>query len=208
MMKRIMIILTVALFPLLMEAQKLPNRFIQPGLLTGKGTLAFGKPLAYSGTNMYVSGNVEYYLEHDLSIRSGVWLFLGTTGDNDVLQKNHTLFTGFNYHVPTNGNFDPYLSFEPGVNWTQLKVPDDPSAEDFPYNVSKYKQSASPVVALGTGVNYFAGNVIHLFIEGKYLYGIHVSDVQAVSLSEFRFAFGFGWNMWLLRKHNIVLPEL
>ena len=54
------------------------NQFVDRGLFAMKGTLAVGFPSAYTGTNMYVSGNMEYYLEKMVSFRGGLYLFLGT----------------------------------------------------------------------------------------------------------------------------------
>ncbi len=193
------LILSLLLLPLITIAQN-PERFVAKGLCTGKGTLAIGYPTTYSGTNVYISGNLEYYLEDQISFRGGLWIFLGTSGAEDVFTKNSTLFTGFYYHFKTKNNIDPYLGIEPGISWTQLKAPDDPSTEPYPYNISTYQSSVSPVASITAGINYYATNWAHLFIEAKYVHGIHVSDIPAVSLNEFKIAFGFGFNMWSMRK--------
>ncbi len=190
-------ILILLLFPFVGKSQE-SERFVAKGLCSGKGTLAIGSPTAYSGTNMYISGNLEYYLEDNISFRGGIWMFLGTSGAEDLLAKNNTLFTGFYYHFRTKNNIDPFIGLEPGISWTQLKKPNDISS--YPYNISTYPQSISPITSVAAGINYYATNWVHLFIEPKYLHGVHTSDIPAVSLSEFRIAFGFGFNMWTMKK--------
>jgi hypothetical protein len=196
-MKRFFII--VLLVPFVMSAQNADNQFIDKGLFSMKGTLAVGFPSAYEGTNMYVSGNCEYYLEKNVSFRGGLYMFLGTSGADDVFKQNSTLFTGFYYHPKTNNHLDPYIGIEPGISWTQLKAPDEEIAIVDP-KTSSYPNAASPIVSGTIGINYYASNFAHLFIEAKYLSGVHASDVAGVSLNEFRIAFGFGFNFWAIKK--------
>ena len=179
--------------PLFCSAQK-SERFVSSGLLSGMGTLAIGLPKAYSGTNAYVSGNLEYYLENNISVKGGVWIFLGTSGAENTLFKNSNLFTGFYYHFPTKNAFDPYLGFEPGINWSQLQP--HGQLEVLDENYTTFPTAINPSAAIASGINYFASQSVHLFVEGKYLFGIHTSDIAPVSLNEFRFAFGFGFNLW------------
>ena len=175
------------------------NQFIDKGLFSMKGTLAVGFPSAYDGTNMYVSGNCEYYLEKSVSFRGGLYMYLGTSDADDVFKQNSTLFTGFYYHPKTNNHLDPYIGLEPGISWTQLKAPDAEIAIVNPL-ASSYPNSASPVLSGTIGINYYASNFAHLFIEAKYIAGTHVSDIAGVSLNEFRIAFGFGFNIWAIKK--------
>ncbi|NVO20702.1 MAG: hypothetical protein HXX13_13455 [Bacteroidetes bacterium] len=193
------IIVLILLFPLISAAQD-SKRFVQKGLLAGKGTLAAGKMTTYKATNMYVSGNLEYYLEDNISFRGGIYFFLGTSGAAHPFANNSSLFTGFFYHFNTHNFFDPYIGLEPGVSWTQLKKPDDPGSESYPYNKSSYPQSASPIASVTGGVNCYATNWTHLFIEAKYVHGVQVSDIPATFLDEIRFAFGFGFNINTIKK--------
>ena len=195
-------ILIILLIPFSLFAQEESGQFIDKGLFSTKGTLAIGFPSAYEGINMYVSGNMEYYLEKNVSFRGGLYLFLGTSDADAVFTKNSTLFTGFYYHPKTNNHLDPYIGIEPGISWTQLKAPDyDPlyCGDPIIYNYS-YPNSASPLISGTIGINYYASNFAHLFVEAKYVNGVHVSDNSAVSLNEFRLAFGFGFNIWAIKK--------
>jgi hypothetical protein len=195
-------IIAVMLFlPLVCYAQN-TERFVARGLTTCKGTLAAGQSTAFKATNMYVSGNLEYYLEDNISFRGGLYVFLGAYNAAHPLSKNSTLFTGFFYHFKTQNYLDPYLGLEPGISWTQLKRPGNQLLEPYPYNISDYPQAASPVASMTAGINYFATRWTHLFIETTYVRGIHISDIPAVSLSEFRIAFGFGFNIWAIKKQK------
>ena len=200
-MKRLVIL--ILFLPIITMAQN-DNGFVAKGLLSAKGTLAVGFPTAYKGTNMYISCNAEYYLEDNISFRGGLYIFLGTSGAEAVLKQNSTLFTGFYYHIKTKNHIDPYLGLEPGISWTQLKHPDNITDEFDVRAMSAYKSSASPVASIATGINFYATKWVHIFIEGKYQYGVHVSDLPAVSLSEFKLAFGFGFNLWAMKKKKSI----
>lgn len=189
----------VLLLPAMFHAQE-KKPFIGQGLFTGKGTLAIGKPTGYAGTNMYISGNLEYYIQQNISFRGGVWFFLGSEGMQRPLGNNSSLFTGFFYHFPTKNHLDPYLGFEPGLNWTKLARPDHPENEPEPFNRSAYPVSINPAASITAGLHYYASKWTHLFMEVKYVAGTHISDVPAVSLGELRVAFGFGFNIWTMRK--------
>ena len=198
MKKAFIVILFLPLCAIAQDSQ----RFITRGLFAGKGTLAAGQMTAFKATNMYISGNLEYYLEDNISFRGGLYIFLGSSGSKHPLSKNSTCFTGFYYHFKTNNHLDPYIGLEPGISWTQLKSPDNPPTETYPYNISSYPQSISPVASITAGINFYATKWTHLFIEAKYLHGVLVSDIPAIPLNEFRFAFGFGFNINTLKRRS------
>ncbi|MCC7302834.1 MAG: hypothetical protein IT233_09340 [Bacteroidia bacterium] len=194
-------ILVLLFLPAVFCAQE-KKPFIGQGLFTGKGTLAIGKPLTYSGTNMYISGNLEYYIQKNISFRGGVWFFLDSDGMQHPFSNNSGIFTGYYYHFPTKSHLDPYMGFEPGVSWTRLAKPEHPENEPEPYNRSAYPASINPMASVTAGLHYYASKWTHLFMEVKYAAGTHISDIPAVSLNEFRVAFGFGFNIWTLRKET------
>jgi len=175
------------------------NHFVDKGLFATKGTLAIGFPSAYSGTNIYINGNMEYYLEQNVSFRGGLSIFMGTSGADAVFKHNSSLFTGFYYHAKTNNHLDPYIGLEPGVSLTQLKAPDIQFMVLNPQE-SSYPTRVSPLISGTIGINYYASTFTHLFIEAKYITGNHTSDIKGVSLNEFRIAFGFGFNFWAIKK--------
>ncbi len=196
-MKKALVLLLM--LPVLTYAQR-SEQFIEKGLLSTKGTLGVGIPTGYDGTNMYINANCEYYIEDNVSYRGSLWIFLGTTGTDDVFSKNHTLYTGFFYHVPIRNNLDPYLGIEPGFSWTQYKQPKEGSEETLDLDKADYRESISPLACFTIGANYYATKFMHLFLEAKYNQGIHLAGAPPVSLNEFRIAFGFGFNMKTIRK--------
>lgn len=199
-MRKIIVTLILTL-PLISFAQE-SDRVIRKGLTAGKGTLAMGMPTDYEGTNMYVSGNLQYYVDDNISYRGELWFFLGSDGEKNLFKQNSTLFTNFNYHIKTKNNIDPYIGIGPGFSWTQLKEPDNLAIVDNQFATSSYEATISPVASLTAGVNYYT-KWAHLFIEAKYVHGIHLSDTTPVSLNELRIAFGFGWNINLIKKKGI-----
>ncbi len=198
-MKKLVFILLA--FPILLVAQK-SEQFVGKGLLSAKGTLALGQMTAFDETNMYVSANSEYFVEDNVSFRGGFYFFLGADHSNskNIFAQNSTLFWGYSYHFKTNNHLDPYVGFLPGLSLTQLKAPDNKTKEPYPYNVSTYPMTVSPVASANIGINYYATRFTHLFVEATYVDGVHLSDISGVSLSEFRVAFGFGFNVWTIKK--------
>ena len=201
-MKKLSVLLLF--FPFVLAAQN-SERFISKGLLSGKGTLAFGKPTDYTATNMYVSGNLEYYAENNVSFRGGLYIFLGTSGADTkhTFSKNSACFFGYFYHLKTNNHVDPYAGLQPGISWSQLKAPDSLSNESYPYKVSSYPQAFNSLASVTVGVNYYAARYTHLFIEASYVNGMHLSDTPAISLSELKIAFGFGFNISTIKKAKV-----
>ncbi len=194
-------IIIILFLPLVLSAQN-SERFIGEGLFSGKGTLAFGMPTAYKATNMYVSGNLEYYAENDVSFRGGLYIFLGTSGADTkhTFSKNSACLFGYFYHLKTNNHLDPYIGLQPGISWSQLKAPENLLNEPYPYRISGYPPSINPLASVTMGINYYASKFTHLFFEVSYVNGMHLSDTPAISLSELKIAFGFGFNIWALKK--------
>jgi len=192
------IIISLILLPFVSFTQD-TERVIRKGLLACKGTLAAGIPTDYEGTNMYVSGNLQYYVEDNISYRGEVWFFLGSDGETNLFKQNSTLFTDFNYHFTTKNNIDPYIGIGPGFSWTELKEPDDINSADSSLTYSNYPSTVSPLASITAGINYYT-KWAHIFVEAKYVQGIHLSDIPPVSLNELRIVFGFGFNMNTIKK--------
>ncbi len=190
MVKKIFIM--VLLFPFLMNAQETRNGIADKGLLRASGTISFGSMTKQKQTNIYLHGVLEYYLTKNISSRGDVYYYL-KSGDQQLLNLNHQLFAGASYHFNTNNNFDPYLGIEPGIGLTQ--------ANYVVVNVENNTE-ASPLISAVVGFNYYASKWFHLFIDGRYVTGKHLSNQKMISLNELRLSFGLGINLNVLKKKN------
>ncbi|HXC04473.1 MAG TPA: hypothetical protein VNZ86_06950, partial [Bacteroidia bacterium] len=120
-------LLPILLFSLLMQtgyAQEVIRiGFVQAGMLCGDASLAPGILLNQNISTVSVPLSAEYYLDSRISIKADIYLHVssGMTSDSLTLISNHQLFTGLAYHFRTKGYFDPYVGFQPGVSYAQIK---------------------------------------------------------------------------------------
>ncbi len=186
-------------------SQSESSRFTDKGLLRAQGNLSSGVMLKSPGTNIYIHGDLEYYLEPNISIRGESYYFLSTYNAAPAFKMNHSNFAGVMYHFTTNGKFDPYIGIQPGIALTQLAKPvllDSDTLQWSSYTVSAYSRNFSPLFSASAGFNYYAYKFFHLFVHVKYVTGKHLSDIHPESLNELKMTFGLGWNIWLIRKNK------
>ncbi len=185
------------------------QQFINKGLLRAQGNISSGVMFKSPGTNIYLHGDLEYYLEPGISIRSESYYFLSTFNGEPAFSKNHSNFAGVMYHFKTNGKLDPYVGIQPGIALTQLSKPVLLSADTAswsPYTVSSYPVNFSPLFSASAGFNFYAYKFFNLFVHLKYVTGKHLSDIQPESLNEIKLTFGLGWNIWLI-KNKLKVSE-
>lgn len=197
-MKKIAIILLC--LPPFASAQDLNKQYVDKGLLRVQGNIALGMPTyASAGTNMYLVGDLEYYVEKNVSIKGSINYYLGSFGGNNTLKMNHSGFLGSNFHFKTNGHFDPYVGVFPGFSIGQLneKVVALSGLEP----QSSNPVVVSPLISFAGGFNYYANRFFNLFINAQYVIGTHLSDVDPVSLNELKVSFGLGYHIWATKSH-------
>lgn len=184
-------------------SQEQSSRFAGKGLLRAQGNISSGAMFQSPGTHIYIHGDLEYYVETDISIRGESYYFLSTYNAEPVFKMNHSNFAGVMYHFPTKGKFDPYVGIQPGISLSQLAKPvflNTFTEQQPPYSASVYKPNFSPLFSASAGFNYYAYKFFNLFIHVKYVTGRHLSGVRPESLSEIKLTFGLGWNIWVNRK--------
>jgi outer membrane protein W len=156
------------------------------GILRVQGTISFGKLATLKENTLFLHGTLEYYAKNNIAIRGDVFHYL-KSNNNSTLNLNHQLFAGASYHIPTHGNFDPYIGFQPGFSLTQYSTK---SIQDV-----KSSRSINPLISGLIGFNYYATKWFHLFVDGRYVYGKHLSNLPPASINEYRISFGLGFNI-------------
>lgn len=196
-MKKIMIALTIAL-PCLVSAQDDENaNYTYKGLIRASSSFGTGFMTKNDLKNVYITGDLEYYLNNRISVRGETYAFLNSL-DNPTspLLQNHQLFSGASYHFRPDKSLDFYVGLQPGIAYSQTSMlqlePTDPAKSDATLN---------PLVSGITGINYFATRIFHLFINARYVSGKHLSNApEPMSLNEFRIQFGLGINFRVLKE--------
>lgn len=192
------IIIAIALIaPVLAMGQSDDKTYPYRGLVRMSGSFATGTMPKANLKNVYLTGDLEYYINGNVSLRSESFLFLNSL-DNPTspLLQNHQLFTGASYHFRPDKPLDFYMGFQPGIAYSQVSMtqlePTDPAMSDATLN---------PLISGMAGVNYFATKFFHLFINTRYVSGKHLSNAPTpLSLNEFRISFGLGINFRVLKK--------
>ncbi|MGB0918803.1 MAG: hypothetical protein ACPGU4_14510 [Flavobacteriales bacterium] len=173
---------------------------IRKGLVRAQMTISPGWTIADGNTNLYLQGDMEYFLQDKVTLKGDVSYFIGTVGDG-YLKHNHSLFFGAQYHFPVK-RFDPYIGLHPGVSLVQARNPIASTPEiDVAYSESVMK--ASPAISVATGFNFYVWRYIHFMANVKYVHAKHPTEWGTnYALDEFRISFGLGWNVNMIKRRK------
>lgn len=162
--------------------------YIHQGLIRSQGTIAVGRMPQFQSAELYTSGNLEYYVSNQLSVRSDSYYhFTSMSGDNPY-RFNHSVFSGASYHFSTQNKIDPYIGFQPGISVSQI-------SNRLLREGEQSKVVYSPLVSGVAGIYIYAEKYFHFFADARYLSGQHLSETGAFTLNEWRFMFGLGFNL-------------
>jgi hypothetical protein len=183
------------------------RQYINKHLVRADASIVPGYIFKDNLKNVHLNGNLEYYMDNKISIRGDMNYMLGSAGfteDSMRLKDNISVMLGGVFHFNTNSHLDPYFIFQPGVAYTSsyyealsTKINEDGTST---YRLN-YKGSMSPLASMGFGCNYYFQRFAHLFLETRYVHGIHLSEAPApVSLQELRITFGLGFNLFVVKE--------
>jgi len=182
-------ILLFCISPLFLTAQENKSAVAQKGLLRATGTISFGGMTKHEQTNIYLHGVTEYFVSNQITARGDIYYYL-KSGNKQMLNLNHQLFAGSSYHFNTAHHFVPYVGLQPGLALTQA---------DFVVINGENNVEVSPLISAVAGFNFYASSWFHLFIDGRYVSGKHLSNQKVIGLDEFRLSFGLGFNFNVLK---------
>ena len=190
MQKPLLFFLLMLSIPFFGRGQENKNQNIKKGILRTQGTISSGLMPKNNLVNIYLSGDLEYYISESISIRSDAYYFLSTMQGPSIFSKNHSSSTGALFHFVKNKNFDPYIGIQPGIAFSGLNCS---SSEN---NTYACYTSFNPLLSTIAGFNYYAPTLFHLFMNIRYVNGKHLSEAPSgpVSLNEVKISFGLGWN--------------
>ncbi len=174
------------------------------GIISSTGTFATGYNFGFKSMNYFLQGDLEYYIDDRISVRSDVFYFLGSNTPSDSIEpfkSQHGLFTGAQYHF-LKGKLDYYAGIQPGLVFGQRQY----SEIDASSPAEQPQKSVAAVFSINTGINYYASKFFLLFFQLRYNTGWFSDNYSVASLNEFRASFGLGFYL-KVKKHFGPVPH-
>lgn len=173
------------------EGQNKADRIVRKGQLYGGISFAYGLMLEKT-QNVFIQGDLGYMLNDFTSFRGDAYYFVNSVGKRPRFDMNHQIFLGADFHWTNNSAFTPHAGIQPGLALSRSS--EYKSLEINNGNESLQKKiSVAPVISTVFGCTYHAPKYFYMFVEGRYLFGIHMADTYPTHLDEIRFQFGLGW---------------
>lgn len=187
-------------------AQSQSGQYIHKHLMRADASIVSGTMYQSNFRNVHLNGNLEYYLDNKISVRGDVNWMAGTkslASTSTYLKEYYSVMLGGVYHFKSTSHLDPYFVFQPGIAYVSSYhagknyiLGEGASAEK-----TNYKASLAPLGSAGIGFNYYFQQFAHLFAEGRYVYGTHLSQAsEPLSLQEIRITFGLGFNLFVAKE--------
>ena len=202
MVKKILLSMLIAAGATSVKAQDAP--YATHGLMRATATYSAGF-MTNKTNNGYLQGLIEYYFDESFSVRGDGFLFLfsrSTISDSSIifnyqeplLQKS-SLHAGFFWHPANHPTLDPFIGIQPGISFSQKN---ELILTEGGYTAEPL--SVNPVYSIVGGLNYYSGKHFHLFLEARYLRGVHLSSASPKYLDEFLLSFGLGFDVQLRKE--------
>jgi len=205
-MKKILIysLLLVPMFLRAQEEKEKKKQYIHTGILCADVSIAPGFLINQNVSTISIPAGIEFYFDQHVSFKADVYYHVtsGLTNDSLRLTANHQLFCGASYHFTTQGYFDPYLAFQPGISYAQVSNESKlPQKTDNPNEKIEYTPNLAPVLGISLGFNYYFPRFFHIFVEARYVHGVLMYNAPgSFPLDELKLQFGLGWNLNLIKQ--------
>ena len=164
--------------------------YVDRGLIRLQGNLGASKSPQGGPTNMYLTGDIDYYVSPGISVRGAMYLFLGGFGEEVSFKDRHQGYLGASFHIPTGRQIDPYVGIQPGYAICRMApnyVEPNPAYSTY---------SIVPMIGVHTGFNYYASRFFNLFAHIQYNHGTAYIPGGAVAMDEVALTFGLGYMLW------------
>lgn len=124
------------------------------GLLLGSGAISPGFMVQQPVTNIYVSGQLAYFLEEAVSIQGrGAW-YADAQQEPALLRENSQLSFGPWFHTGS-GRLDLHAGLEPGISFTSLVD-------------ARARVRVLPTIHVGAGATWYVWDHFHFFAQVRY----------------------------------------
>ena len=164
---------------------------VRNGQLYGGLSFALGF-MTENTQNLFVQGDLGYFVHKNISIRADAYYFINSIGDRPRFDMNHQIFFGADFHLPTTIRLTPHVGLQPGVAISRSSEFQTLNTEQNPSELERSIE-ANPLISTVFGLTYHAPKYFYAFVEGRYLIGTHQANTFPTNLDELRIQFGLGW---------------
>jgi hypothetical protein len=170
------------------------NSFVDKGLLKATATISPGFMLNHPITNIYVSGELEYFLEKRISVRGdGLW-YRDSQENIPLLKQNSLVYFGALYHFSKNKH-DLFLGLQPGFSITQPNLVDTLGIA--------YPIRINPSISIIAGYTFYVWDYCNFFINARYHNTKNINmSFGALNLDEIILSAGLGFQLHTKLKNN------
>lgn len=198
--KKTLLIFVLCAGSIQLQAQESPEQkplpFDRTGTLRAQANLAGGYLFQQKDYAAYITGDFDLYVSQRVSITGEGWYSFALTSNQEGLQKNHALYTGFSYHLLRHKHWDPYVGFSPGAGFVSVSYAGDGRRTETNIMVT-------PLASFTAGCNWYVGSIFHFFLKLRFTSGQVMGDMpEPVRLEELKITGGLGWNIrcWNRKK--------
>lgn len=195
------------LFTLGLNAQE-ENTFRYKTMLKATATISPGYMLNSPQTNLYIDGDLEYFMEDKVSFRSEVYVMVGTQTKPAILQDNSSLLWGGFYHMHKN-RFDFFVGLQTGMNFTKpndvilgYAITSGPSTITA-NSTETYNYKVLPVISPMTGITFYVSDYFNFFLNARYVGGAKYfgyTNGSTLMLDEIRISAGLGFQIHVKKE--------
>jgi hypothetical protein len=163
------------------------NRPIKFNLALNQGFM-----LQHKNTDLYISGNLEYFPEKNISIRGDCFWYIDSRQKNPVLKQNAIILFGALVHMPK-GRSDFYAGLQPGVSYT---LPNNPDNIDV-----TLPARLMPVLSVSAGYTLYFSKFANFFLAANYMISRYRgSHSGSIKLDEIMISGGLGFHINTKKK--------
>ncbi|MCC7050601.1 MAG: hypothetical protein IT239_02320 [Bacteroidia bacterium] len=163
------------------------SSFIRSGLLKATSTITPSFMLNRKINNIYVSGELEYFLEDKISVRGdGLW-YRDSQQKTPFLKQNSMVFFGALYHFSNKKN-DLFFGVQPAVILAQPNLTDTLGGY--------YPAVINPGMSLIAGYTFYVWDYCNFYVNARYLQSKYVGTrMGKIPLDELFISAGLGFQI-------------
>lgn len=166
--------------------------FVRKGLLKATGTISPSFMLNHNINNIYVSGELEYFLENKISVKGDCFWYRDSQQDIPLLKQNSMIFFGALYHF-SKSKHDLFIGIQPAAMLSQ------PNRVDTSLMI--YPMQINPGISVIVGYTFYVWDYCNFFLNGRYVNTKYIGTIKGpIHLDEIIISAGLGFQLHTSKK--------